>query len=172
MRSSTLLWLFLAAICGGVLFYTTQRVTDGRARLAILDEDIRKETETIRVLKAEWSYLNQPERLEKLAREYLDLAPLKGRQFAKVSELGERAEAAVASSLPPVEEKPAAEPVTKPAPVAAAAAAPKKSAPPVVKIRQPAPPPRVAAPRAPVTADDASQRSFGDVMKSLGVDRP
>jgi hypothetical protein len=42
----------------------------------------------------------------------------------------------------------------------------------VVKIRQPAPPPRVAAPRAPVTADDASQRSFGDVMKSLGVDRP
>lgn len=169
MRSTTLLWLFLAAVCGGVLFYTTQRVTDGRARLAILDEDIRKETETIRVLKAEWSYLNQPERLEKLAREYLELAPLKARQFATVPELAERAEAAVASALPPEKSAPVAPAAAKtpPQPRPAAVAVKIRQAPAPVRAQALAPP----APKAPPAAV-AAQRDFGDVMKSLGVQEP
>lgn len=43
--------------------------------LEALKIDIAKEAEAIRVLKAEWSYLNQPERLQELARKHLALAP-------------------------------------------------------------------------------------------------
>ena len=64
MRRMTFIWLILAALSGGVLYHTSQQVTDGRQKLATLNDDIRKEDETIRVLQAEWSYLNQPDRLD------------------------------------------------------------------------------------------------------------
>lgn len=209
MRRMTLLWLVLAAICGGVLFHTSQQVNDGRQRLAVINEDIRKEDETIRVLDAEWSYLNQPDRLEKLSKQYLNLSPLKGRQFAKLKDIADVPDAVPVAAQPvaaaaPVAETPvkAAEAATTPdatqekpaeapakaaavkpveaAPVVAAAPeAPKKPAPVktaakpfVVKIRKPdvAAVVKHPAPVATAQSDDAaSQRSFGDVIKSLGV---
>jgi hypothetical protein len=160
----TFLWLFLAAVCGAVLFHTSQQVTDGRNRLATLNEDVRKEDETIRVLQAEWSYLNQPDRLEKLSKEYLDLAPLKGRQFTKLSDIPDRAEApAVADAA-----KPAAETAEKPAAMAEAKPVAAKPAP-AVKIRKAAVPPAPVHKPAPITASGNGSRSFDDVMKSLGV---
>jgi hypothetical protein len=90
MRSSTLLWLTLAALSGATLFHTSQQVTDGRARLSALEDSTAKEAETTRVLQAEWSYLNQPDRLEKLSRQYLDLGPLQGGQFVKTENVAAR----------------------------------------------------------------------------------
>ena len=87
MRKTTFLWLFLAALCGGMLFHTSQQVTDGRTKLASIEAATQKEDESLRVLQAEWSYLNQPDRLEKLTKQYLELGPLKGKQFAKVADL-------------------------------------------------------------------------------------
>jgi hypothetical protein len=101
MRKISLLWLVLAAICGGVLFHTSQQVNDGRQRLAVISDDIRKEDETIRVLQAEWSYLNQPDRLEKLSKQYLNLAPLNGRQFAKLETFPDRPPEAPAAKVEP-----------------------------------------------------------------------
>jgi len=97
MRKTTFLWLLLAVICGCLLFRTSQQVTDGRVKLAAIEAETRKEEESIRVLDAEWSYLNQPDRLEKLSKQYLDLVPLKGRQFSKIADLGGKAPAAPAS---------------------------------------------------------------------------
>jgi len=90
MRKSNYLWLLLAAVCGTMLFHTSQQVTDGRTKLAGIEAKAEKEDETIRVLEAEWSYLNQPDRLEKLSRQYLALEPLKGRQFGKIADLEAR----------------------------------------------------------------------------------
>ncbi|MDE1152967.1 MAG: hypothetical protein PW788_10560 [Micavibrio sp.] len=90
MRKSNYLWLLLAAVCGTMLFHTSQQVTDGRTKLAGIEAKAEKEDETIRVLQAEWSYLNQPDRLEKLSRQYLTLEPLKGRQFGKIADLEAR----------------------------------------------------------------------------------
>jgi len=90
MRKSTFLWLLLAVICGCMLFRTSQEVTDGRTKLAAIEASTRKEDESIRVLEAEWSYLNQPDRLEKLSKQYLTLAPLKGKQFSKISGLEDK----------------------------------------------------------------------------------
>jgi hypothetical protein len=179
----TLLWLFLAALSGGVLYHTSQQVTDGRQKLATINDDLRKEDETIRVLQAEWGYLNQPDRLEKLSKQYLDLAPLKGKQFAKLGDIPEQPDApavaaaaaaiattATTAATPPstpaasadkaqtlASGTPPAKAETRPARVAKA---------PVVKIRKPAAPPKRPAP---VATAQSADRSFADVVKSLGV---
>jgi hypothetical protein len=88
VRKITLLWLALTAFCAVALFHTSQKVHDERVKLAALDESIGKEQESLRLLSAEWSYLNQPARLEKLAKTYLGpLAPLKGSQFVKAEDI-------------------------------------------------------------------------------------
>lgn len=181
MRRMTLLWLMLAAVCGGVLFHTSQQVNDGRTKLTSINDDIRKEDETIRVLQAEWSYLNQPDRLEKLAKQYLTLAPLKGRQFAKLADIADQPAPVETPAVAAAEPAPVTEAAEKPVMVAptpapAVAEAPAKPAPvktaakaQVIKIRKPAAAPVKHAAPPVATAERASSRSFGDVIKSLGV---
>lgn len=125
MRKTAMLWLVLAVICGGMLFQTSQRVTDGRAQLAGIEAAARKEDEHLRVLQAEWSYLNQPDRLEKLSNQYLHLEPLKGKQFAKVADLQQRPVEVVAevdTAAPVIEPETAAPVVTAAEPAAVAPA--------------------------------------------------
>ena len=141
MRKTAMLWLVLAVICGGMLFQTSQRVTDGRAQLAGIDAAARKEDEHLRVLQAEWSYLNQPDRLEKLSKQYLRLAPLKGKQFTKVVELEERPAAPVTEAPAVAPETSAAVVVVEPevtAPAAEIATAPIAAAPVVPAVKPPA----------------------------------
>lgn len=177
MRKTALLWLFLAALCGGILFQTASRVNDGLSRLSAINASVKKEDESLRVLQAEWSYLNQPERLEKLSKKYLGLEPLKGKQFGKVSELEERPEELLAAEqavIPVPEPAPKKIVVEKPPVVVlkpVETASPVLT-PPVVK-QKPQPksawrePPRTAQPRSRVPAHEG--RDFSDVMKSLGV---
>lgn len=185
MRKPALLWLVLAMLCGGVLFHTSQRVTGGRAELAKINDSLRREEESLRVLQAEWSYLNQPDRLEKLAQRHLALVPLRGSQFAKVAELEERpanapaadnaadnaaddAAAAVAAAEKPArrEEAKKEEPPAKAVRIAPAAQRPSP-------VFRPAParPQRSASARNEKSAPAAEEqpRSFTDVMQSLGV---
>jgi cell division protein FtsL len=68
--------------------------------LARLNAEIAKEGEAIRVLKAEWSYLNQPERLQALARKHLALAPTNPNQIVVLASLPLRGEGW--STQPPV----------------------------------------------------------------------
>lgn len=176
MRNKTaLVFVSLAVIAGAALFHTSQKVTDGKSKLDTIIARTAKENEALRVLEAEWAYLNQPGKLEKLVKQYLDLVPLKGKQFGKVSDLAERTEQAVESALPSGETK---EPVAK---------AEEKPAKPVVKILPAATPPVVKpAPKKPVEAratppkyppqpysapayKQEPKREFGDLMKSLGV---
>lgn len=157
MHKSTILWLCLTVICGAFLFQTSQKVTDGRAKLAVLQKEIRTEEESIRVLQAEWSYLNQPERLEKLARQYLGLASMTGKHFAKLADIA-RAPAKDAESSR-VENTPPDNPV------------PKQKAKPEVKIAKPVAPPKILKPAngRVAAAKKPDIREFNDVMKSLDV---
>jgi hypothetical protein len=116
MRKTTLLWLVLAVICGAGIFRTSQRVHEEHEKIAALNIEITKEQESLRVLNAEWSYLNQPERLEKLSKIYLHLAPLKGGQFVKAEDIPLRG-AVVAQAAPVVKEKTAPKPHLALAPV-------------------------------------------------------
>ena len=60
----------LAAFAGAGLFWTSQNVQTLNDDLAKARIEIMSEQETIRVLRAEWDYLNNPERLEKVADDY------------------------------------------------------------------------------------------------------
>lgn len=78
---SALFWLGLAAAAGGVLFQTSYEVQELEDKLGSLNRQIMDEQEAIQILKAEWSYLNDPTRLESLATQHLQLQPTEARQF-------------------------------------------------------------------------------------------
>jgi cell division protein FtsL len=52
-----------------------------------LEAKIAGEQEAIRVLRAEWSYLNQPERLQELAARYTTLKPLTASQIGSFEDV-------------------------------------------------------------------------------------
>jgi cell division protein FtsL len=75
LNTRSFIFFGLAALSGVVLLHTSQNVQHAEGRVAELEKSINMEQERIRMLKAEWAHLNRPERLEKLAQEFLDLAP-------------------------------------------------------------------------------------------------
>jgi cell division protein FtsL len=60
------------------------------AEIASLNNKIDEERDAIAVLRAEWSLLNRPERIERLARKYLKLAPAKPIQLVTVDTVSDR----------------------------------------------------------------------------------
>ncbi len=72
------------------LYNGVYRVKAQTRELKDLDGAIVKEAEAIRVLKAEWSFLNQPERLQDLARRHLTLGPTGAQQIVVLANLPQR----------------------------------------------------------------------------------
>jgi hypothetical protein len=117
---STILWLGLIAVAGGVLFETSYDVQSLEEKLEATTHKITIEQEAIQILKAEWSYLNDPTRLESLARTHLPgLVPAEARQFAALDTVPMRP-AAAAHEL---------RPATAPSAVAGLAAEPRLTTP-------------------------------------------
>ena len=84
---STFLWLTLAIIVGFGLFHVKYQVQALEEELARLNAAILKEQQQIHVLRAEWSYLNRPDRIAELAARYLELEPMKPAQIAAMGAL-------------------------------------------------------------------------------------
>ena len=87
MSKTIFLWLVLAIFCGGALFYVSQKTRDAREKLSSVTKEVENEKEAIRVFSAEWSYLNQPQRLEMLAKKYLDTKSMHISQFVDVDSI-------------------------------------------------------------------------------------
>jgi len=68
---STFFVFIMAIILGSVLFVTSQKVQHAEKELQTLQKKTSIEEDSLRVLKAEWTYLNRPERLEVLSAQYL-----------------------------------------------------------------------------------------------------
>lgn len=81
MRVMVILWSMLAAGVGVSLFLLKHEVRSLEEELGDITRQIRTGDESIHVLKAEWSYLNDPGRLRRLAEAHLDLQPLKPEQI-------------------------------------------------------------------------------------------
>jgi cell division protein FtsL len=60
------------------------------AEIASLTTKIDEERDAIAVLRAEWSLLNRPERIERLAKKYLKLAPARPLQLVTVDTVSDR----------------------------------------------------------------------------------
>jgi hypothetical protein len=75
------------------LYTGVHEVKQQEKMLKELDLKIAQEAENIRVLKADWSYFNQSERLEALVRQRLKLMPTSPGQIVIMANLPERSEA-------------------------------------------------------------------------------
>jgi hypothetical protein len=75
IRSLTAMGIALLALISFGLYNGVHLVKVQQKELETLKASIAREGEAIRVLKAEWSYLNQPDRLQQLARRHLALSP-------------------------------------------------------------------------------------------------
>jgi cell division protein FtsL len=85
------LLIIAVTVTASVLVYALKYDT-GRdaAEIERLNRGIADEKGSISVLKAEWSLLNQPDRLQRLAEKYLDLKPLTPAQMAVIGDIPRR----------------------------------------------------------------------------------
>lgn len=66
-RLPSLFILSAVLVSGSLLFVISQKVQSTERDIKALEVQIARENETVRVLQAEWAYLNRPDRLESLA---------------------------------------------------------------------------------------------------------
>ena len=71
MRASHLTWLALTVAVGAGLYMLKYKVQDLEHDLVAKQAQIQRDRSAIRVLQAEWTYLNDPNRLRRLSEEYL-----------------------------------------------------------------------------------------------------
>ncbi len=90
IRTTTLMSLLLGAVLTAVLFSLEYQVRSLEDELTALDRSIVVESQAIHVLKAEWSYLNDPWRLRRLAERFLELSPVRPEQLGSLSKLPQR----------------------------------------------------------------------------------
>lgn len=90
MRRSMILWLGLVVLSAASLFLIKTEVQQREDQLAALHQDINRAQQAIHVLKAEWSYLNRPERLSELVERHLDLVPINRSRMASLDTLPSR----------------------------------------------------------------------------------
>jgi len=75
-----------AAYVYKIKYESTQRAE----QVAKLRAEIRREHDAIAALRAEWSRLDSPARIQELAKRHLALRPIEQRQFDRLDQLPER----------------------------------------------------------------------------------
>jgi len=91
----------LAAAAGVGLYHLKHEVMLLEQELAKTNRAILKEQEAIHVLDAEWTYLNDPRRLEALSKRYLELAPLAAAQVITLNDLPTRLDTVITDANNP-----------------------------------------------------------------------
>lgn len=80
-----------ALVSSALYAYTIKYETTLEAeQLQKLKAKTQRERDAIAVLKAEWSYLNRPDRIQALADSHLDLQPFAIGQVVRLSDIPER----------------------------------------------------------------------------------
>lgn len=100
IRPSTVLWSAAVIVVGYAMFQVKYEVMQQKRELAHINRQIADSREAIRVLRAEWSFLNQPARLGLLSKRYLNLVPIEAAQLGHISAIPLRQTATAAVSVP------------------------------------------------------------------------
>jgi hypothetical protein len=90
IRRSTLLTSLIAVSTVIALFVVKYQVQDLEGTLTQINREISNNRQAVHVLKAEWSHLNEPNRLRYLIARHLDLGPLENAQFIRLSDLSKQ----------------------------------------------------------------------------------
>ncbi|MCX7685020.1 MAG: hypothetical protein N2Z67_07075, partial [Acetobacteraceae bacterium] len=100
IRPFTLLTFGIAAAAGLQMFHIKAGVTALEREIREVNRQIEAARTRSEVLRAEWALLNEPSRLRALAERHLSLEPIRPQQFARLSELPQRAPQPVAFAGP------------------------------------------------------------------------
>lgn len=84
---TTILSACLAGAVGIGLFFIKHEVKEQEARLSELNREVLRNQEVIHVLKAEWSYLNDPARLRTLSEKFLGMKVMGSSQIVTLNTL-------------------------------------------------------------------------------------
>ena len=87
MRAVTLMWIPLAIGVGVSMFLLKYKVQALEDELIAKQAQVVHDRAAIRVLEAEWTYLNDPERLRELSAQYLGFGPPAVSNIADISML-------------------------------------------------------------------------------------
>ena len=98
--AGTVLWTCVAGAVGIGLFFVKHEVKDLESRLGGLNRDIARNQEEMHVLKAEWSYLNDPARLRQLSERHLGMKPMAPNQIATLDTLPGNSDLPALAALP------------------------------------------------------------------------
>lgn len=86
MSRSTFPLLFLVIVLGLALFHLKYRVVSVEETLRTLTKEIAQEEERQHILRAEWKYATDAQRIQKLAQKHLGFLPIKPKQLIKKEE--------------------------------------------------------------------------------------
>lgn len=89
MRVVNLILVGCVVALSFVIYEQKYESRDMENRVAELHRAIGGERNTVAVLRAEWSHLNRPKRIERLARKHLGLKPLKASQILTLRQYAE-----------------------------------------------------------------------------------
>jgi hypothetical protein len=96
-----LLTIALAAAVGAGLYHLKHEVMVLEQELAKTNRAILGDQQAVHVLQAEWTYLNEPRRLEALSRRFLELAPLAAAQVITLNDLPTRLDSVITDANNP-----------------------------------------------------------------------
>jgi hypothetical protein len=87
MKLTAIMWAALTVVVGISLFMLKYQVQGLEDQLQSTYVQIEKDKTAIRVLEAEWTYLNDPGRLRRLSEQYLSFTPPVAAQIITISQL-------------------------------------------------------------------------------------
>jgi len=83
----SVLWCLITVVICSCYFILTNDVQNLEKELAQINKDIENDIRDIHILEADWSELNNPERLRELAGKYISLDFIKPEQIINYSAL-------------------------------------------------------------------------------------
>lgn len=175
IRIGTIVWFVVLALLGVGLFQVKYAVQSKERELRKVNRQIAADHEAMRVLEAEWSYLNDPVRLADLTRRHTDLAPVMASQIATFDSLAPRpAETQDATpALPPLAAAPEAAPPAIAGEVVATPVSAKVAAPAAEPQNAPVFSTSAAKPAPAAEEDDATIRAIlQDMQANQGDAQP
>lgn len=87
IRPATLICVVLLFLLAFAVFQVEHSVQALKSEFNDINRQIIASQKTIHVLRAEWTYLNQPERLREMAGKYLRLEKIRPKQVREIEEI-------------------------------------------------------------------------------------
>jgi hypothetical protein len=81
LRLNTMICCACFAIAAYALYMVKFSVQNLQREVVVAQRNLAQEKESLHLLKAEWAYLNRPERLRRLSDAHLNLVPLDSRRM-------------------------------------------------------------------------------------------